>query len=80
MEDGTSFTYTNDFGGDWAWNPMQPFGSGGKAQSWSKRIGTEEWIWGTDIARGVNLGYSWNQNSCPPILLTFPCAFQGLAR
>jgi len=56
MEDGTNFTYSNDFDGDWAYDPKQPFGPGGKAQSWSKRIGTEEWIWGTDIARGVNLG------------------------
>jgi len=57
MDDGTTFTYTNDFDGDWAYDPKQPFAPGGKAQSWSKRVGTEEWIWGTDIARGVNLGY-----------------------
>ncbi|KAF9465316.1 glycoside hydrolase superfamily [Collybia nuda] len=57
-EDGTMFIYTNDFGGDWAEDPRKPLeAAGGKAQSWSKRIGTEEWIWGTDIARGVNLGY-----------------------
>ncbi|KAF8228078.1 glycoside hydrolase [Tricholoma matsutake] len=51
LEDGTSFTYTNNFGGDWAADPKTPFAVGGKAQSWSKRIGTEDWIWGTDIAR-----------------------------
>jgi hypothetical protein len=56
LEDGTKFTYTNNFGGDWASDPKSPFAPGGKAQSWSKRIGTEDWIWGTDIARGVNLG------------------------
>lgn len=56
MDDGTSFIYTNNFGGDWAADPKNPFALGGKAQSWSKRIGTEDWIWGTDIARGVNLG------------------------
>ncbi|KAJ7105074.1 exo-beta-1,3-glucanase [Mycena crocata] len=56
MDDGTSFTYTNDFGGDWAADPKNPFAMGGKAQSWSKRIGSEEWDWGTDVARGVNLG------------------------
>lgn len=55
-EDNSTFLYTNDFGGDWAADPTQPFASGGKAQSWSKRIGTEEWVWGTDVARGVNLG------------------------
>ncbi|KAJ7028466.1 exo-beta-1,3-glucanase [Mycena alexandri] len=56
MDDGTSFTYTNDFGGDWAADPKSPFGTGGKAQSWSKRVGSEQWDWGTDVARGVNLG------------------------
>lgn len=56
-EDGRAFVYTNPFGGDWAADPREPFGVGGKAQEWSKRIGSEEWIWGSDIARGVNLGY-----------------------
>ncbi|KAF8625907.1 hypothetical protein AX17_006633 [Amanita inopinata Kibby_2008] len=56
LDDGSTFIYLNDFGGDWAADPKAPFGPGGKAQSWSKRIGTEEWVWGADIARGVNLG------------------------
>ncbi|KAF8215056.1 glycoside hydrolase superfamily [Mycena galopus ATCC 62051] len=55
-DDGTTFTYTNNFGGDWGWDPESPFSLGGKAQSWSKRVGSEEWDWGTDVARGVNLG------------------------
>ncbi|KAJ6583920.1 exo-beta-1,3-glucanase [Mycena vulgaris] len=42
MDDGTTFTYTNDFGGDWAADPKTRRG--------------EEWDWGTDVARGVNLG------------------------
>jgi len=56
MEDGTTFTYTNDFGGDWSADPKDPFGVGGKPQSWGKRIGQDEWVWGQDIAYGVNLG------------------------
>ncbi|KAF9013054.1 glycoside hydrolase superfamily [Cyathus striatus] len=56
LDDGTTFTYVNDFGGDWAANPTDPFAAGGKAQSWSKRVGAEQWVWGTDVARGVNLG------------------------
>ncbi|KAJ4481901.1 glycoside hydrolase family 5 protein [Lentinula aciculospora] len=56
MEDGTNFTYTNNFGGNWAADPIQPFIPGGKAQSWSPRVGSEEWTWGEDVARGVNLG------------------------
>jgi len=56
MEDGTKFTYKNDFGGDWAIDPKDPFGPGGKAQSWSPRIGKEQWTWGEDVVKGVNLG------------------------
>ncbi|KAJ7490539.1 exo-beta-1,3-glucanase [Mycena latifolia] len=56
MDGGSTFTYTNDFGGDWAADPASPFALGGKAQSWSPRVGSEEWDWGTDVARGVNLG------------------------
>jgi len=57
MEDGQTFTYVNNFGGEWVADPKRPFARGGKAQEWSPRIGTEEWRWGTDIIRGVNLGY-----------------------
>ncbi|KAF8641456.1 hypothetical protein AX16_009968 [Volvariella volvacea WC 439] len=55
MDDGTTFTYTNEFGGDWVWDPAAPFQGGGRAQNWSKTV-DEEWIWGRDIIRGVNLG------------------------
>lgn len=57
LDDGTTFTYVNEFGGDWAMDPKHPFGIGGKAQSWSPRVGGEDWDWGTHVARGVNLGY-----------------------
>ncbi|KAF8739527.1 hypothetical protein AX14_009299 [Amanita brunnescens Koide BX004] len=56
LADGSTFVYLNNFGGDWASDPKNPFGPGGNAQSWSKRIGSEDWVWGTDVARGVNLG------------------------
>ncbi|KAK7054692.1 hypothetical protein VNI00_003155 [Paramarasmius palmivorus] len=60
----TTFVYVNEFGGDWAWDPSNPFASGGRAQSWSKRIPgvgepvgeDEKWQWGKDVVRGVNLG------------------------
>ncbi|KAG6919223.1 hypothetical protein DXG01_008018 [Tephrocybe rancida] len=55
MEDGTTFIYTNDFDGDWTYDPTVPFGPGGKAQEWSKRIGAEEWVWGMQT-RFVELG------------------------
>ncbi|KAF4577297.1 hypothetical protein EYR36_005284 [Pleurotus pulmonarius] len=56
MDNGELFMYSNGYGGDWATNPDDPFAPGGKAQSWSKRVGSEEWVWGTDVIRGVNLG------------------------
>ncbi|KAF9451864.1 glycoside hydrolase family 5 protein [Macrolepiota fuliginosa MF-IS2] len=56
MDDGTRFTYQSAFGGDWAFDPENPLGPGGRAQNWSRRIGSEEWVWGQDVARGVNLG------------------------
>ncbi len=55
LEDGSKFTYNSAFGGDWAFDPKHPFSPGGKAQSWSPRV-SEEWKWGRDIVRGVNLG------------------------
>jgi glucan 1,3-beta-glucosidase len=52
----TNFTYVNEFGGDFSWDPsLGIMGKGGKAQSWSPRVG-EEWDWNTDLVRGVNLG------------------------
>lgn len=48
-------TYVNDFGGYYYYDPTNPFEKGGKAQSWSPAI-EEEWVWGRDIVRGVNLG------------------------
>lgn len=54
---GSVFTYVNEFGGDWKYDPKDTLGPGGKAQSWSKRIGGgDEWVWGEDVIRGVNLG------------------------
>nr|XP_019009605.1 exo-beta-1,3-glucanase [Kwoniella pini CBS 10737]OCF48386.1 exo-beta-1,3-glucanase [Kwoniella pini CBS 10737] len=52
---GVQFQYQNKFGGHWAQNPYDPYSVSGKAQSWSPTL-NEEWIWGTHIARGVNLG------------------------
>jgi hypothetical protein len=49
------FTYVNEFGGTFYHDPTNPFSKGGKAQSWTPAIG-EEWVWGTDRVRGVNLG------------------------
>ena len=55
-DDGNTFVYINNFGGDWVDDPATPFAPGGRAQSWSPRVGNETWVWGQNLARGVNLG------------------------
>ncbi|WWC91478.1 uncharacterized protein L201_006424 [Kwoniella dendrophila CBS 6074] len=52
---GVQFKYSNKFGGHWAQNPYNPYSVSGKAQTWSPSL-LEDWVWGTHIARGVNLG------------------------
>ena len=52
---GAKFTYINNFGGNWAQDPNTPYNVSGRAQSWSPSL-QEEWVWGTNIVRGVNLG------------------------
>nr|VWO98693.1 V-type proton ATPase subunit H [Ganoderma boninense] len=65
MEDGTTFTYNNTFGGFWYYDPSNPFSSGARAQSWTPAL-NETFKFGEDQIRGVNLG-GW--------LVTEPTAF-----
>ncbi|KZV97605.1 glycoside hydrolase [Exidia glandulosa HHB12029] len=53
-ENGTTFRYQNAFGGNWAFDPSNPF-KGGKANSWTPSI-DQPWKWGQDRIQGVNLG------------------------
>lgn len=55
MEDGTTFTYNNSFGGYWYWDENDPFNNGARAQSWSPAL-NETFNYGVDRIRGVNLG------------------------
>ncbi|TFK51805.1 glycoside hydrolase family 5 protein [Heliocybe sulcata] len=55
MDDGTTFTYQNSFGGYWYWDPSDPFNNGARAQSWSPAL-NETFNWGIDKVRGVNIG------------------------
>ncbi|EJF55770.1 glycoside hydrolase [Dichomitus squalens LYAD-421 SS1] len=55
MSDGTSFTYTNKFGGFWVDDPKDPFNNSARAQSFTKSL-AEPWDYSTDQIRGVNLG------------------------
>ncbi|KAJ7261309.1 glycoside hydrolase superfamily [Mycena haematopus] len=54
-EDGTNFTYTNPFGGNWYWDINDPFNNGARPQSWSPAL-NETFTFGVDKVRGVNIG------------------------
>lgn len=51
MDNGTTFTYTNKFGGSWYYDPQDPFNNGAKAQSWSPAL-NETFNYGVDPIRG----------------------------
>lgn len=55
MEDGTTFTYSNSFGGYWYWDENDPLHDGARAQSTTPAL-NETWNYGVDKIRGVNLG------------------------
>ncbi|KAG9044880.1 hypothetical protein FS837_007377 [Tulasnella sp. UAMH 9824] len=55
MEDGTTFTYSNKFGGFWVQDPDDPFNGNAQAQSWSPPL-NQSWDWQNNKIRGVNLG------------------------
>ncbi|EUC57606.1 glucan 1,3-beta-glucosidase D, putative [Rhizoctonia solani AG-3 Rhs1AP] len=54
-DDGSTFTYNNKFGGFWVSDPTNPFNNSARAQSWSPPL-SQEWKYGEDHIRGVNLG------------------------
>lgn len=55
MENGTSFTYKNKFGGFWVLDPKDPFSDMAKPNAWTPPL-KEGWRWGQDKIYGVNLG------------------------
>ncbi|KAJ7491298.1 exo-beta-1,3-glucanase [Mycena latifolia] len=54
-DDGSTFTYSNSFGGTWYWDENDPFNNAARAQSWSPAL-NETFNWGVDKIRGVNIG------------------------
>lgn len=54
-EDGTTFTYSNAFGGTWYWDPENPFNNNAQAQTWTPPL-NQTFNYGTDKIFGVNLG------------------------
>ncbi|KAI3602110.1 glycoside hydrolase family 5 protein [Moniliophthora roreri] len=55
LEDGSTFAYSNSFGGHWYYDPNDPFNNGAKAQSWTPAL-NETFRYGVDRIRGVNFG------------------------
>ncbi|KAF9008570.1 glycoside hydrolase [Hymenopellis radicata] len=55
LEDGSTFAYSNQFGGFWVSDPSDPFASGAKPNSWTPAL-NESWTYGKDRIFGVNLG------------------------
>ncbi|KAF8132038.1 glycoside hydrolase family 5 protein [Boletus edulis] len=53
--DGTTFTYINNFGGFWVYDPEDPFSNNAQPNSWTPPLNTS-WNWGQDRVYGVNLG------------------------
>lgn len=51
MDDGTTFTYQNSFGGYWYYNPNDPFNNAARPQSWSPAL-NETFQFGSDRIRG----------------------------
>ncbi|KAL0946390.1 hypothetical protein HGRIS_012619 [Hohenbuehelia grisea] len=54
-EDGSTFTYSNKFGGFWVSDPKDPFNNGARPNSWTPPL-NQSWTWGKDRVFGVNLG------------------------
>jgi glucan 1,3-beta-glucosidase len=51
MEDGTTFTYHNSFGGYWYQDPNNPLANSARPQSWVPAL-NETFQYGTDRIRG----------------------------
>ncbi|EAU83584.1 exo-beta-1,3-glucanase [Coprinopsis cinerea okayama7 len=55
MENGTTFTYRNPFGGFWVQDPEDPFNLDAQCNDYTPPLNTT-WRWGVDRVYGVNLG------------------------
>ncbi|CAD6570986.1 MAG: hypothetical protein TREMPRED_000085 [Tremellales sp. Tagirdzhanova-0007] len=55
FEDGSTMTYNNPFGGQWVWDPANPFNNDAQCNSWTPAL-SQNWTWGVDKIYGVNLG------------------------
>ncbi|TFK76576.1 glycoside hydrolase [Pluteus cervinus] len=75
-ENGTTFIYSNTFGGYWYWDENDPFNNGARAQSWNPAL-NETFKYGIDKIRGVNLGGWLNtEPSHPSFQFISPALFE----
>lgn len=59
MEDGSNFTYSNQFGGFWVSDPADPFASYAKPNSWTPAL-NETWVYGKDRIFGyASPSFAW---------------------
>ncbi|KAH6903619.1 exo-beta-1,3-glucanase [Coprinopsis sp. MPI-PUGE-AT-0042] len=55
LENGTTFTYSNPYGGYWVHNPADPFNLDATPNTWTPPLNTT-WSWTENRISGVNLG------------------------
>lgn len=54
-DNGTTFTYINNFGGYWVYDAANPFNDSARPNSWTPPL-SEPWNFSTNRINGVNLG------------------------
>lgn len=54
-DNGTTFTYINNFGGYWVYDAANPFNNSARPNSWTPPL-SEPWNFSTNRIHGVNLG------------------------
>ncbi|KIJ90786.1 glycoside hydrolase family 5 protein [Laccaria amethystina LaAM-08-1] len=60
VDNGTTFTYRNSFGGFWVSDCANPFNNDACPNSWTPPLNMS-WTWGKDCVFGVNLGGGWSR-------------------
>ena len=55
LDDGSTMTYQNPWGGTWFFDPTDPFKNDAQCNSWTPSL-NQNWTWGVDKIHGVNIG------------------------
>ncbi|KAG6814282.1 hypothetical protein H0H92_013407 [Tricholoma furcatifolium] len=75
MDDGTTFIYSNPFGGTWYWDENDPFNDGAQAQSWTPAL-NETFQYGIDKIRGSRHVFAMNLDANSSALDSAPALFE----